>query len=137
KVARMPVRRLEPRSAFAEVDLARDAGVDHPLQRPVDGGAADAAILAPHAIEEVVRAEMAFLPQEHAENAIALGRALAAGPPQGGEVGELTFHRIGKWVPWQLGNLPSYQFTNLPISAVLSRPRRTGRTRRSTSRAGS
>ena len=42
EVARMPVRVLEPEPAFAEVHLAGDAGVHHPLQRAVDGGAADA-----------------------------------------------------------------------------------------------
>ena len=64
EVARVPVRRLEARAAFAEVDLARDAGVDHPLQRAVHGRAADAGVLAAHEIEQIVGAEMAFLAQE-------------------------------------------------------------------------
>ena len=42
EVARVPVRGLEAEAPFAEIDLAGDAGVDHPLQRAVDGGAADA-----------------------------------------------------------------------------------------------
>ena len=42
EVARVAVRGLEAEAAFAEVDLAGDAGVDHPLQRAIDGGAADA-----------------------------------------------------------------------------------------------
>ena len=42
KVARLPVGMLEAEAAFAEIDFAGDARVDHPLQRAVDGGAADA-----------------------------------------------------------------------------------------------
>ena len=42
KVARVAVRMLEAEPAFAEVDFARDARIHHPLQRAVDGGAADA-----------------------------------------------------------------------------------------------
>ena len=42
EVTRLAVRMLEAEPALAEVDLARDAGVDHPLQCAVDGGAADA-----------------------------------------------------------------------------------------------
>ena len=79
KVARVAVRRLEARTAFAEIDLAGDAGVDHPLQRAVDGGAADAGVLAADEIEQIVRAEMTFLTQEDVEDAIALAGALAAG----------------------------------------------------------
>ena len=58
KVPRVAVRRLETRTPFAEVDFARDAGVDHPLQRAVDGRAADAGVLAADEVEEVVGAEM-------------------------------------------------------------------------------
>ena len=61
EVPRMPIRRLEPGTAFAEIDLAGDAGVDHPLQRAVDRGAADAGLLAAHEIEQIVGAEVAFL----------------------------------------------------------------------------
>src|SRR5262249_8033121 len=46
KMPRRAVGRLEPRPPLSEIDLARDAGGHHPLQRAVDGGAADAGILA-------------------------------------------------------------------------------------------
>ena len=58
KVPRVPVRVLEPEAALAEVDLARDARVDHPLQRAVDRGAADALVLAARDVEEIVGAEV-------------------------------------------------------------------------------
>ena len=58
KVPRVAVRRLEARAAFAEVDLAGDAGVDHPLQRAVDGRPADARRLAADEIEQIVGADV-------------------------------------------------------------------------------
>ena len=53
-------------------------GVDHPLQRAVDGGAADAGMLAAYEVEEIVGAEVAFLLEEVPENLVALGRSFAA-----------------------------------------------------------
>ena len=64
KMPRMAVRGLEARPAFAEIHLAGDAGADHPLQRAVDGRAADARILVAHEIAQIVRAQMPFLAQE-------------------------------------------------------------------------
>ena len=58
KVPRVPVRMLEAEPALAEVDLAGDARVDHPLQRAVDGGAADPLILAADEIDQIVGAEV-------------------------------------------------------------------------------
>src|SRR5207247_497725 len=81
EVARMPVGRLEPRAPFAEVDLARDAGIDHPLQRAVHGRASDARMLAPDEIEKVVRADMRLLAQEHVDDAIAFSGMLSARRP--------------------------------------------------------
>ena len=46
KVPRVPVRMFEAEPALAEIDLAGDARVHHPLQGAIDGGAADALILA-------------------------------------------------------------------------------------------
>ena len=60
-VARMPVRVLEAEAALAEIDLAGDAGGHHPLQRAVDGGAADAVVFALDEVDEIVGAQMAFL----------------------------------------------------------------------------
>ena len=78
EVARLAVGVLEPEPALAEVDLARDAGVHHPLQRAVDGGAADALVFAADQIDEIVGAEVAFLAQEHIDDLLPLARALAA-----------------------------------------------------------
>ena len=78
----MAVRVLEPEAALAEVDLAGDARVDHPLQRAVDGGPADALVLLAHQVDEVVGAQVAFLAEEDADHEVALAGALAAGRPQ-------------------------------------------------------
>ena len=59
---------LETETAFAEVNLARNAGIHHPLQRAVDGGAADALVLASDEVDQVVGAEMPFLSQEHIDD---------------------------------------------------------------------
>ena len=72
EVARMAVRRLETRAAFAEIDFARDVRVDHPLQRAVDGGAADAGMAGADEGEQIVGAEVAFLLKEGPQNLFAL-----------------------------------------------------------------
>ncbi len=101
EMPRMAIRRLETRSAVAEVHLARDAGADHPLQGAVDGGAADARILVADEIAQIVRAQMALLADEDTENAIALRGPLAAGRPQARNVGKGTVHHgIGELVRW-------------------------------------
>ena len=79
EVPRLPVRVLEPEAALAEVDLAGDAGVHHPLQRAVDGGAADAVVFALDEVDEVVGAEVAFLLQEHVDDLFPLARTFRAG----------------------------------------------------------
>src|SRR4029453_1358692 len=79
EVPRVAVGRLEARAPLAEVDLARDAGVDHPLQRAVNGGAADAGGLLADAFEQIVGADVPFLAQEDLHDAIALAGAFAAG----------------------------------------------------------
>jgi hypothetical protein len=76
EVARAPRRRIVAGAAVAEIHLVRHAGVDHPLQRAVDGGAADLRMLTPHGGEELVGADVPLLLQEHVEDAIALGRAV-------------------------------------------------------------
>ncbi len=82
KVPRVTVGMLEAEAAFAEVDLARDARLDHPLQRAVDGGAADALIFAADQVDQVVGGEVAFLAQEDVDDEIALAGTLAAGRTQ-------------------------------------------------------
>ncbi len=79
EVPRVPVGMLEPEAPLAEVHLAGDAGIDHPLQRAVDGGAADPLILAADQIDQIVGGEVAFLAQEHVDDEIALAGTLAAG----------------------------------------------------------
>ena len=91
KVPWMPVRMLEAESALAEIDLAGDPGVHHPLQRAVDGGAADLVVLAPDQIEEIVGAEMAFLAEKDVDDEVALARALATRRTNAVEIGGSRF----------------------------------------------
>ena len=66
---------LKAETAFAKVDLARDTGIDHPLQCSVDCRATDALILAPDQIDQVIGAEMPFLTQKDVEDEIPFARA--------------------------------------------------------------
>ena len=86
EMPRLPVGMLEAESPFAEVDLAGDAGIHHPLQGAVDGGAADALIFAANQVNEIVGAEVAFLAQEHIDNLFPLAGTLAAGGLQPADV---------------------------------------------------
>ena len=72
EVPRLAVRMLEPGPPLAEVHLARDPGVHHPLQRPVDGGAADAAVLLADQVDQVVGAEVPVLAHERVDNLLPL-----------------------------------------------------------------
>ena len=78
KVARMAVRVLETEAAFAEIDLAGDPRIHHPLQRAIDRGAADAAIFLADEIDEVVGAEVPLLAEERIDDEVAFAGALAA-----------------------------------------------------------
>ena len=86
KVARLPVRMLEPKTSLTEVDLAGDARIDHPLERAVNGGATNTMIVAPYEIDEVVGAEMPFLSQEDVDDLLPLAGALATGWFQAAEI---------------------------------------------------
>ena len=77
EVPRPPVRWLEAESPFTEINFAGKATLDHPLQRPVNSGAADAALIAADEIKKVIRAEMTFLTQEYVEDMVAFAGALA------------------------------------------------------------
>jgi len=79
KMPGVTVGRFEPRASLAEIDLARDARVDHPLQRTIDRGATDAGRLAPDELDELVGADMPFVTEEDGDDLIALARPLAAG----------------------------------------------------------
>ena len=87
EVPGMPERVLEAEPALAEVHLARDAGVHHPLQRAVDGGAADARVFAVDERHQVVGAQVPFVLEEDAEDALPLGGASPACGMQAGNVG--------------------------------------------------
>src|SRR5688572_28815595 len=78
EVTRLAVGMLEPEAAFPEIDLAGDAGVDHPLQRAVDSGAADALVFPADEVDEIVGAQVPFLTEEDIDDLLALARALAA-----------------------------------------------------------
>src|SRR5829696_7431199 len=94
KVARVAVRRLEARASFAEIDLTGNAGFHHPLQRPVDGGPADAGGLLAHALEQIVGADMPLLAEEHLDDPISLAGPFAAGWTKHGKVGKLARHLV-------------------------------------------
>src|ERR1043165_911056 len=93
KVTRLTVGVLEAETAFAEIDLARDAGVDHPLQGAVDSRAADAVIFAAYQVDEIVGAEVAFLAQEDVDDLFALARPFSASRLQAAEIRKITVHQ--------------------------------------------
>jgi hypothetical protein len=95
KVARMPVGMLEAETAFAEIDLARDAGLHHPLQRAVDGGAAQSVIFALDEIDEIIGAQMSLLAEEHVDDQIAFAGPLGAGRSQTIQIRQSSSHRGG------------------------------------------
>src|SRR5262245_28462857 len=90
KVPGLPVRVLEAEPAFAEVHLARNARVDHPLQGAVDGRAADPVVLFADQVDEIVSAQMAFLAQEDVDDLLPLAGAFAACWRQPAEIREGT-----------------------------------------------
>ena len=92
KMPRMAIGVLEPEPPLAEVDLARDPRLLHPLQRAVDGGAADFLIFLADQIVQIVGGQMSFLAEEHIDDEIALAGAFAAGRPEAVEVGGRRFH---------------------------------------------
>ena len=96
KVARLPVRVLEPEAAFAEIDLARNPGIDHPLERAVHGCPADALILATDDVDQIVGAEVSLLAEEHVDDLLALAGALAALRLQPAEIGKGSRHGGGR-----------------------------------------
>ena len=89
----MTIGMLETELPFAEIDLAGDAGVHHPLERAVDGRAADPLILAPDEIDEIVGGEVTFLAKKDVDDQVALARPLAACWPKAIEVAQTPIAR--------------------------------------------
>ena len=81
-MARVAIGVFEAEPALAEIHLARDVRFDHPLERAIHRGPTDASVFPTYQLAQIVSAQMAFLAQEHAEDAVALARALAAGRRQ-------------------------------------------------------
>jgi hypothetical protein len=93
KVAGLAIGVLETEAAFTEVDLARNPGIDHPLERAIDGCPADALIFSPDDVDEIVGAEVSLLAEEHIDDLLALAGALAALWLQPAEIGKSCRHR--------------------------------------------
>jgi len=74
EMPRMAVRRLEAEAAFAEIHLARNARLFHPLERAVHGGAADAVIVFADEVDEIRQRSDACLAKKHADDLVALAR---------------------------------------------------------------
>ena len=87
EVARMAVGMLEAEAAFAEVDLARDAGFLHPQQRAVDGGAADAVIFALDQVDQIVSAQVSLLLEERVDDQVAFTGSLRTGRAKAIQIG--------------------------------------------------
>jgi hypothetical protein len=92
EVSRVAVRVLEAEAAFAEIHLAGDAGVHHPLQRAVNGGPADPLIFALGQRDEIVGTEVPLLTEKHIDDQIALARPLGAGRSQSIEIRQRSRH---------------------------------------------
>jgi hypothetical protein len=79
-------RRFKARPTFTEIDLSGDPGVDHPLQGPIDGGAADTSVFSANQIAEIVRAQMSLLAEKDVENAVAFCGTFPAGRTEAGKI---------------------------------------------------
>jgi len=115
KMARVPVRRLESRAALAEVNLTRDSGANHPLERSVYCRSADPWIGPAKHRNQIVRAQMTLLAQEGVHDPVAFGGALAPCRTQARDVrtvhtenGELVNRRVGE---------SRHQFTTSPTAS--------------------
>src|SRR5262245_28030509 len=108
KVARLPVRVLEAEAAFTEINLARNPGVDHPLERPIDGRPADALIFAADDVDEIVGSEVSLLTEEHVDDLLALTGVFATLRLQPAEIGKGSRHEEGR-APYTLKDWPQPQ----------------------------
>src|SRR5688572_19827862 len=78
----MSVGVFEPKPTLTEINLAGNARFHHPLQRAINGGAADPVIFALDQVNEVVGAEVSLLPEEHVHDQIAFAGAFGASRPE-------------------------------------------------------
>ena len=92
KVTGMTIGVFEPEPPFAKIDLARDPRLFHPLQRAVDGGAADFLIFPLDQVVQIIGRQMPFLAKKDIDDEIALAGTFAAGRPEAVEVGGRRFH---------------------------------------------
>ena len=106
----MAVRVLEAELALAEIHLARDARIHHPLQRAIDRGAADALIFATDQVDQIVGAQMAFLAEEGVDDQIALVRSACR--PRDGAVRDLAEWRSSQSAQAPAGRHPACQTLN-------------------------
>src|SRR5258705_11951324 len=93
EMARLTIGVFETEPALAEIDFAGDASVHHPLQRAIDGGAADALIFAADEIHEIIRTQVTFLAQEHVDDLFPLAGPLAAVRLEPAEIRKVAIHR--------------------------------------------
>src|SRR6186713_2831339 len=92
KVTRLPVGMLEAETAFAEIDLTRNAGIHHPLEGAIHGCPADALILATDDVDQIVGTEVSLLAEKHIHDLLAFAGALAALRLQSAEIGKGRRH---------------------------------------------
>jgi hypothetical protein len=81
EVPRMAIRRLEAETALAKIHFPRDTGLLHPLKRAVDGGSANSMVVFVDEIDEIISADVPLLPEEHADDLVALAGSFPAGRP--------------------------------------------------------
>jgi hypothetical protein len=94
KVPRMAIGMFETKPTLTKVDLARDARIDHPLQRAIDGGAADAVIFAFDETDQIVSTEVPLLAEENVDDLVAFAGALGSSGPQPVDVRNGNRHSI-------------------------------------------
>src|SRR5688572_22736623 len=99
KVTRLAVGVLEAEATLAEIDLAGDIGVDHPLQGAVNGRPADPLVFLADQIDEIVGAEVTFLTQEHPDDLFPLARPFAAGRLELGDIRKTGDHVVPVLTP--------------------------------------
>ena len=115
EVARVPIRMLESEPAFTEIDLAGDARLLHPLERPIDRRPTDPLVVAVNQVVEIVGAEMPLVAEEHIQDELALAGPLAAGRAEGVEVGQGVSHSIVAGKRQGTGDRQAYAHPPVPM----------------------